>query len=73
MKPAMATNIIDAGYQSRILLKLQSRLRESAHGRFRGYPLPTSKKKRACVVTYRHSGEQLFKNSVLPRPIINDL
>jgi hypothetical protein len=38
-----------------------------------GYPLPTSKKKRACVVTYRHSGEQLFENSFLPRSNINNL
>jgi hypothetical protein len=22
-----------------------------------GYPVPTSKKKRACVATYRHSGD----------------
>jgi hypothetical protein len=27
-----------------------------------GYPLPTSKKKRACVVTYQHSGDWLFEN-----------
>jgi len=28
-----------------------------------GYPLPTNKKKRVCVVTYQHSGEELFENS----------
>src|SRR6202035_1623506 len=31
-----------------------------------GYPSPTSKKKRACVVTYRHSGEGLFENCFPP-------
>jgi hypothetical protein len=30
----------------------------------KGYPVQTSKKKRACVVTYRHSGEQLFEISL---------
>jgi hypothetical protein len=39
----------------------------------RGYPVPTSKKKRVCVVTYRHSGHLLFENSVLPRSNVNDL
>jgi hypothetical protein len=40
---------------------------------YRGYPVPTSKKKRVCVVTYRHSGHLLFENSVLPRSNVNDL
>jgi hypothetical protein len=31
-----------------------------------GYPIPTIKKKRACVVTYRHSGERLLENSAPP-------
>jgi hypothetical protein len=38
-----------------------------------GYPVPTSKKKRACVVTYRHSGEQLFENSFSPYCNLNAL
>jgi hypothetical protein len=38
-----------------------------------GYPVPTSKKKRVYVVTYRHSGEHLSENSVLPRSNVNDL
>ena len=39
----------------------------------RGYPVSMSKKKRACVVTYRHSGERLFENSVLPHTNVNIL
>ena len=39
----------------------------------RGYPVPTSKKKRACVVTYRHSGDRLFENSFPPQTNVNDL
>jgi hypothetical protein len=31
-----------------------------------GYPLPTNKKNRVCVATYRHSGEQLLENSFPP-------
>jgi hypothetical protein len=38
-----------------------------------GYPLSMSKKKRACVVTYRHSGEVLFENSVPPHAKVNIL
>jgi hypothetical protein len=38
-----------------------------------GYPIPTIKKKRACVVTYRHSGGQLFENSFPPRSNVNNL
>jgi len=38
-----------------------------------GYPIPTSKKKRVCVVTYRHSGGQLFENSLPPHANVNDL
>ena len=40
---------------------------------FQGYPLPTIKKKRACVVTYRHSGERLLENGFSPRPFVNEL
>jgi hypothetical protein len=35
-----------------------------------GYPVPTSKKKHACVVTYQHSGEELFENCALPYSIV---
>jgi hypothetical protein len=38
-----------------------------------GYPVPTIKKKRVCVVTYRHSGGQLFENSFPPRSNVNNL
>jgi hypothetical protein len=38
-----------------------------------GYPVPTSKKKRACIVTYRHSGEVLFENSLSPYFNFNNL
>jgi hypothetical protein len=38
-----------------------------------GYPVPTSKKKRACVVTYRHSEDRWFENSISPRSNVNDL
>jgi len=38
-----------------------------------GYPLPTSKEKRVCVVTYQHSGEELFENSSPPYPYVNNL
>jgi hypothetical protein len=38
-----------------------------------GYPVPTIKKKRVCVVTYRHSGGQLFENSIPPRSNVNNL
>jgi hypothetical protein len=38
-----------------------------------GYPLATSKKKRVCVVTYRHSGDKLFENSYPPRSNVNKL
>src|ERR1700694_4844934 len=38
-----------------------------------GYPAPMNKKKRACVATYRHSGDQLFENWLRPRPNVNDL
>src|ERR1700730_4009166 len=38
-----------------------------------GYPAPTNKKKRACVATYQHSGDQLFENWPRPRPNVNDL
>ncbi len=31
---------------------------------FQGYPLPTIKKKRACLVTYRHSGDSLLENVI---------
>jgi hypothetical protein len=31
---------------------------------FEGYPPSTSKKKRVCVVTYRHSDSGLFENSL---------
>jgi hypothetical protein len=40
---------------------------------FEGYPWPMSKKKRACVVTYRHSDDGLFENSLRPSPNITDL
>ena len=33
---------------------------------FQGYPRATSKKKRVCVVTYRHSDNGLFENSLPP-------
>jgi hypothetical protein len=39
----------------------------------RGYPVPTIKKKRACVVTYRHSGEELFENCSSPYSTVTDL
>jgi hypothetical protein len=39
----------------------------------KGYPISTSKKKRACVVTYRHSGDRLFKNSFPHDPNVNNL
>jgi hypothetical protein len=39
----------------------------------KGYPVATSKKKRACVVTYRHSGEQLFEKSLPPHANVNIL
>jgi hypothetical protein len=39
----------------------------------RGYPVPTIKKKRACLVTYRHSGEGLFENYLLPRSNVTNL
>src|SRR6202011_5366370 len=29
-----------------------------------GYPVPMSKKKRACVVTYRHSEDRWFENAI---------
>jgi hypothetical protein len=38
-----------------------------------GYPIPTNKKKRACVVTYRHSGDVLLENSVRPGSNVNNL
>jgi hypothetical protein len=38
-----------------------------------GYPIPTIKKKRACVVTYRHSGARLLENSSPPHRIVNEL
>jgi hypothetical protein len=38
-----------------------------------GYPIPTIKKKRVCVVTYRHSGVPLFENSFPPRSNVNNL
>jgi hypothetical protein len=38
-----------------------------------GYPISTSKKKRVCVVTYRHSGYELLKNSLSPRSNVNNL
>ena len=40
---------------------------------FQGYPIPTIKKKRACIVTYRHSGERLLENSFPPYSIVNKL
>jgi hypothetical protein len=41
--------------------------------RLKGYPIPMSKKKRACVVTYRHSEDRWFENSIPPRSKVNDL
>jgi|ERR1035438_3293848 hypothetical protein len=38
-----------------------------------GYPVSTSKKKRACVVTYRHSGDRLFENSIPFGSNVNNL
>jgi hypothetical protein len=38
-----------------------------------GYPSSMSKKKRVCVVTYRHSDSGLFENSLPPRPNLNNL
>jgi hypothetical protein len=38
-----------------------------------GYPVPMSKKKRVCVVTYQHSGDKLFENSCPPRSNVNKL
>jgi hypothetical protein len=38
-----------------------------------GYPVPTIKKKRACLVTYRHSGEGLFENYLPPRSNVTKL
>ena len=38
-----------------------------------GYPVLMSKKKRVCVVTYQHSGSELFENSLRPRRNINNL
>jgi hypothetical protein len=38
-----------------------------------GYPVATSKKKRARVVTYRHSEDQWFENSIPPHPNVNKL
>ena len=35
-----------------------------------GYPVPTSKKKRACIATYQHSGEVLFEKSLSPTPTL---
>jgi hypothetical protein len=39
----------------------------------KGYPVSTSKKKRACVVTYRHSGDRLFENSIPFGSNVNNL
>jgi hypothetical protein len=39
----------------------------------KGYPVPTSKKKRVCVVTYRHSGDLLFENTIPLGSNVNNL
>jgi hypothetical protein len=58
---------------SGVLLKLQPLRRAMPSRASQGYPLPMSKKKRACVVTYRHSGEELFEKSSLPYSNVNNL
>jgi hypothetical protein len=58
---------------SGVLLKLQLLRRSIPPSASQGYPLPMSKKKRACVVTYRHSGEELFEKSSLPYSNVNNL
>jgi hypothetical protein len=39
---------------------------------FQGYPVPTNKKNRACIATYRHSGERLLENSFPPHLNVNN-
>jgi hypothetical protein len=39
----------------------------------KGYPVSMSKKKRVCVVTYRHSGDQRFENTFPRDPKVNNL
>jgi hypothetical protein len=39
---------------------------------FQGYPIPTNKKNRACIATYRHSGERLLENSFPPHLNVNN-
>ena len=55
------------------LLKLQSRLCGAFSNVLQGYPVSTSKKKRVCVVTYRHSGDWLFENSIPLSSNVNNL
>jgi hypothetical protein len=50
--------------KSRLLTRIADR---------KGYPCLTSKKKRVYVVTYRHSGGELFEKSPQRRPNVNNL
>jgi hypothetical protein len=38
-----------------------------------GYPVPMRVKKCACLVTYRHSSNQLFENASAPWPNVTNL
>jgi hypothetical protein len=53
--------------------KLQSQAQSAAWRSVEGYPSSMSKKKRVCVVTYRHSDGVLFENSPWPAPNMTNL
>ena len=61
------------GASDRHLREGNRELHAGIEQRLRGYPASTSKKKRVCVVTYRHSGGELFENSLRPRSNVNNL
>ncbi len=69
-KPATAMRIAKA---LGLALQTATTIGRARRETFQVYPLPTIKKKRACVITYRHSGDRLLKNSFPPHSIVNKL
>jgi hypothetical protein len=69
MNFTIAATMFDAGHAFEIATAAARACRTA----LQGYPVPTIKKKRACVVTYQHSGGQLFEKSFPPRSNVNNL
>jgi len=55
------------------VLKIATAIARQYATALQGYPVPMNKKKRARLVTYRHSSERLLENPIPPSSNVNEL